>query len=85
MGKRAKVIGVFEKVGESIIGDSDDDKIIVPVKFARNFMRLNRESTSPMFLVKAQLGVSNAQLKGDLTRVMRSVRKLLLRQKIILP
>ena len=39
-------------------------------------MRLNRESTSPKFLVKAQLGVSNAQLKGDLTRVMRSVRKL---------
>ena len=38
-------------------------------------MRLNSESTSPMFLVKAQLGVSNAQLKGDLTRVMRSVRK----------
>lgn len=76
MGKRAKVIGVFEKVGESIIGDSDDDKIIVPVKFAGNFMRLNRESTSPMFLVRAKLGVSNAQLKGDLTRVMRSVRKL---------
>ena len=76
MGKRAKVIGVFEKVGESIIGDSDDDKIIVPVKFAHNFMRLNRESTRPMFLVKAKLGVSNSQLKDDLTRVMRSVRKL---------
>ena len=37
-------------------------------------MRLNHESTSPKFLVKAQLGVSNAQLKGDLTRVMRSVK-----------
>ena len=29
MGKRGMGIGVFEKVGESIIGDSDDDKIIV--------------------------------------------------------
>ena len=76
MGKKAQVIGVFEKVGESIIGDSDDDKILVPVKFARNFMRLNRESTNPMFLVKAQLGVSNEQLKDDLTRVLRSIRKL---------
>ena len=39
-------------------------------------MRLNRESTNPMFLVKPQLGVSNEQLKDDLTRVLRSIRKL---------
>ena len=76
MGKMVSVIGVFEKVGESIIGESDDDKIIVPVKFALNFMRLNRESSSPKFLVKAKLGYSNSQLKGDLTRVMRSLRRL---------
>jgi putative ABC transport system permease protein len=76
MGQKAIVIGVFEKAGDSIIGNSDDDNIVIPVKFARNFMRLNSESTNPIFMVKAKEGVSNEQLKGDLTRVMRSVRRL---------
>lgn len=76
MGQRATVIGVFEKAGDSVIGSSDDDNIVIPVKFARNFIRLNSESTNPMFMVKAKQGVSNEQLKDDLTRVMRSVRRL---------
>jgi putative ABC transport system permease protein len=76
MGQKAFVIGVFEKAGDSIIGNSDDDNIVIPVKFARNFLRLNSESTNPMFMVKAKEGVSNAQLKDDITRVMRSVRRL---------
>jgi len=76
MGQKATVIGVFDKAGDSIIGNSDDDNIVIPVKFARNFLRLNSESTNPMFMVKAKEGVSNAQLKDDITRVMRSVRRL---------
>lgn len=76
MGQKATVIGVFEKAGDSVIGSSDDDNIVLPVKFARNFIRLNSESTNPMFMVKAKQGVSNEQLKDDLTRVMRSVRRL---------
>ena len=76
MGQKAIVIGVFEKAGDSIIGNSDDDNIVIPVKFARNFIRLNSESTNPIFMVKAKQGISNAQLKDDLTRVMRSLRRL---------
>jgi putative ABC transport system permease protein len=76
MGQKATVIGVFEKAGDSIIGNSDDNNVVMPVKFARNFIRLNSESTNPMFMVKAKEGVSNEQLKDDLTRVMRSVRRL---------
>jgi len=76
MGKKVHVIGVFDKAGDSIIGNSDDDNIVIPVKFARNFMRLNSEATDPKFLIKAKQGISNEQLKDDLTRVMRSVRRL---------
>jgi putative ABC transport system permease protein len=76
MGQKATVIGVFEKAGDSVIGSSDDDNIVLPVKFARNFIRLNSESTNPMFMVKAKQGISNEQLKDDLTRVLRSVRRL---------
>jgi putative ABC transport system permease protein len=76
MGNKATIIGVFKKTGDSVIGSSDDDNIVIPVKYGRNFIRLNSESTNPMFMVKAKQGVSNEQLKDDLTRVMRSVRRL---------
>lgn len=76
MGRKVVVIGVFERAGDSIIGNSEDDNIVIPANFARNFMRLNNEATDPKFLVKAKRGVSNEQLKDDLTRVMRSVRRI---------
>ena len=76
MGQKALVIGVFEKAGDSSIGNSDDDNIVIPVKFARHFMRLNSEYVNPMFMVKAKQGITQDQLKDDLTRVMRSVRRL---------
>lgn len=76
MGQKATVIGVFSKVGDHLIGNSDDDNIVIPVQFARSFMRLNSDSSSPTFSVKAKPGITNAQLKEDLVRVMRSVRRL---------
>ena len=76
MGQKVIVIGVFQKTGDSIIGNSDDNNVVIPVKFASNFMRINNQSTDPKLLVKASDGVSNDQLKQDLIRVMRSVRRL---------
>lgn len=76
MGQKAMVVGVFSKVGDNLIGNSDDNSIVIPVEFAREFIRLNSESTNPQFSVKAKVGVSNTQLKEDLVRVMRSIRRL---------
>lgn len=76
MGQKVLVVGVFEKTGDSIIGNSDDNNVVIPVRFARNFIRINNQSTDPKLLVKAMDGVSNDLLKQDLIRVMRSVRRL---------
>ena len=76
MGQKVLVVGVFEKTGDSIIGNSDDNNVVIPVRFARNFIRINNQSTDPKLLVKAMEGVSNDLLKQDLIRVMRSVRRL---------
>lgn len=76
MGQKAIVIGVFSKVGDNLIGNSDDNSIVIPVQFAREFIRLNSVSANPQFSVKAKVGVSNTQLKEDLVRVMRSIRRL---------
>ena len=76
MGQKVLVVGVFEKTGDSVIGNSDDNNVVIPVRFARNFIRINNQSTDPKLLVKAMEGVSNDLLKQDLIRVMRSVRRL---------
>ncbi|MBN2174008.1 MAG: ABC transporter permease [Bacteroidales bacterium] len=73
-GSKVQVIGIMDKEGESMFGDSDDNRIIIPVNYARNYLDIrNIEST---IVVKAKPFVSNDELKDELVGIMRSVRKL---------
>ena len=74
--QKLSVIGVFAKEGSSIVGNSTDDQLVCPVNFARNIVDMRNERLNPNILVKAKEGISNDELKGELTGVMRSVRRL---------
>jgi putative ABC transport system permease protein len=76
LGRKCEVIGIFPREGESMLGDSPDRQIIIPLNFALNFMDVRDESTNPFIMVKAKAGVSNDDLKDELTGIMRSLRKL---------
>lgn len=73
-GLRLEVIGVIKKKGENLFGNSDDKNIIIPVNFARNVIDIRNTGTT--IVAKAKPGVSNDQLKDELTGILRSVRKL---------
>ncbi len=73
-GKKLKVIGVFEKEGSSMVGNSLDETIVIPVSKA--FQILNRNRSESLIMVKAKEGISIDMLKSELTAIMRSVRKL---------
>jgi putative ABC transport system permease protein len=75
-GRSCKVIGVFKKEGESIMGSSMDNQAVVPYHFARLFMDVKSENNEPVIAVKAKSGVSNDQLKDELTGIMRGIRGL---------
>jgi putative ABC transport system permease protein len=75
-GRKVVVIGVLKKQGESILGNSTDTEVLVPVNFMRNFVDTKKENVRPQILVKASSGVTNDQLKDELTGIMRGVRKL---------
>lgn len=75
-GRNCKVIGVIKKEGESMLGNTMDNQVIVPYNFARLLMEVKSENSDPFIAVKAKPGVSNAQLKDELTGVMRSIRGL---------
>jgi len=73
-GRNARVIGVFEKEGESMVGNSHDESVVIPVGFANKL--LNRKRAESFIMVKAKPGISNDLLKNELTSVLRASRKL---------
>lgn len=75
-GRSCKVIGLFKKEGESMLGNSMDNQAVVPYNFARLFMDVKSENSDPFIAAKAKPGVTNDQLKDELTGIMRSIRGL---------
>lgn len=73
-GSKLQVIGVAKKEGDDLFGNSLDNQAMIPVNFARNFVNMQEVGTT--ILVRAKPGVSNEELKDELTGIMRSVRKL---------
>ncbi|HRH66061.1 MAG TPA: ABC transporter permease [Bacteroidia bacterium] len=75
-GFKINIIGVVNKEGSSMVGNSSDNQVIIPVNYARNFVNLKSDNVDPYFMVKAGEGISNIELRDDLRGSMRSVRKL---------
>ncbi len=73
-GSKLKVIGVMKKQGDDMFGNSDDERVIIPVNFARN--HINVEGSGGAIVVMAKPMVSNDELRDELTGIMRSVRRL---------
>jgi len=73
-GRKLNVIGIIKKEGESVFGDSRDNYVLIPVKYASNVLDVhNIQST---IIVKAKPNISNQQMTDELTGIMRSIRKL---------
>ncbi len=74
--RNATVIGVFEKEGSSMMGNSNDNTILLPIAYLRNFVDLRSERIDPTIMVKAKPGIEVDELKFELTGIMRAIRKL---------
>ncbi len=75
-GRNCKVIGLFKKEGESMLGNSMDNQAVVPYHFARLFIDVKSENNEPFIAAKAKPGITNNQLKEELTGIMRNIRGL---------
>lgn len=75
-GRKLQVIGVFAREGESVIGDSHDNTVVVPVNFARKILDIRSDRLNPLIMVKAKEGISNQELMDELRGNMRSIRRL---------
>lgn len=75
-GRRLTVIGVLEKEGSNIMGNSKDGAIIVPANFVRRIMGNNNRNTFPAIIMKPKEGVDMAEFKANLTQQLRLKRGL---------
>lgn len=75
-GKKAFVIGVFKKEGESMLGNSMDNQVVIPFHFAKLILDIHSENSDPYIAVKARPGITNAQMIDELTGIMRGIRRL---------
>lgn len=82
LGRKLTVIGVFEREGSSVIGQSLDDQIIVPLNFLRKLYDIRSERLGPLIMAKGKPGISNEEIIDELTGAMRSIRRLRPREEI---
>ncbi|NQV01146.1 MAG: ABC transporter permease [Bacteroidia bacterium] len=74
MGRNVGVIGVINKEGEDMFGNSNDNAVLLPINYFKSLV--NIRDMGAAILVRAKPLVSNDELRDELTGIMRSVRKL---------
>lgn len=73
-GKKAEVIGVFEKEGEGLMGNGFDDVVLVPVVYGESIVDI-RYADNNRIWVKAKQGYDLDEVKGEIIGKMRAIRK----------
>lgn len=73
-GRNIEVIGVLTKEGEDFFGNSNDKVVFLPVNYFKSLVDIRDMDAT--IIVKAQPGISNDELRDELTGIMRSIRKL---------
>ncbi|RLD67536.1 MAG: ABC transporter permease [Bacteroidetes bacterium] len=76
MGRRVKIIGVFLKEGTSMMGQSHDNQILLPINFVRKVVNVNSGYGNPTVIVRAKEDVEGLALKEEVRMILRSVHRL---------
>lgn len=75
-GKKVTVIGVFKAEGESMMGNSSDNQVVIPLDFGRTVIQVENDNVDPYIMVRAREHVSVPDLKDELTGTVRSLHRL---------
>lgn len=75
-GRKFNVIGVLEKEGAGLFGNSKDTSVWVPVNVVRRIYGDNNKSTFPQIVVKPQKKADAAEVKAMLAQQLRLKRGL---------
>ena len=74
-GRKLKVIGVLAKEGGNIFGNTNDDKMVVPVNFVRKMYNFEKIGKFTALVGKPSQG-HNEDLKSLFTQKLRAIRNI---------
>ncbi len=75
-GRNAVVIGVLEKQGTDMFGQSLDQGVLSPALFLSKWVDFESERSEPQIIVKAKEGADINVLKDEIRKQMRSIRRI---------
>lgn len=75
-GRKFTVIGVLEKEGAGLFGNSKDTSVWIPVNVVRRIYGDNNKNTFPQIVIKPKKDVDNAEFIAVLTQQLRLKRGL---------
>lgn len=75
-GRKVSVIGVLEKQGATLFGNSRDGQAFVPANLARRVFGDNTKTVYPQLVIKPEDGVDNAEFIAMLEQQLRNLRGL---------
>jgi putative ABC transport system permease protein len=75
-GRKFSVIGVLQKEGAGLFGNSKDSSVWLPVNVVRRVYGDNNKSTFPQIILKPESGVDNAEFIAVLKQQLRNYRAL---------
>ncbi len=76
MGRDVKIIGVFVKQGDDLLGISNDKEILLPLNFAKNLVDVQNDKYGPQIVVKGKNGLVDLEVESELQGLMRSIHRL---------
>ena len=76
LGRKITIIGVFAKEGNDMLNNSNDNRAVISVNFARNIVNLRSGRLDPTIQVIPKEGISSEQLKDDIRAALRAHHRL---------
>jgi putative ABC transport system permease protein len=76
MARYVKVVGVFAKQGDDMLGNSNDKEILLPINFAHNLIDVQNDNYGPTIIVRGKKGIPADDVESELRGLMRSIRSL---------
>ena len=75
-GRKFTVIGVLQKEGSGLFGDSKDTAVFMPVNMVRRIYGDNNKATFPFIVIKPEDGLDNAEFIASIKQKIRMNRGL---------
>lgn len=75
-GQKVQIIGQFSREGESMLGNSLDNFVVVPAQFAQKYVDLETDQVNPTIMVKGLPNAGIEEMKDEVTGILRATRRL---------